>query len=164
MIKLVIALFTVLCVYGAGSVPSPYYVNHTWNDHSLEGMRELITGFNVSYQEGTFDCTEMTSYLDWFLKNHGFNTRICMDWSGPWLNNCHAWLGVKLEDDSVVYIESTGDPEPYIITYHDSLWDIYNLPEDLSNPLGMRQYKTIYAAMGDGVTESELDWWNIIGG
>ena len=158
IIPVIVLLF--LPALGA-AIPDPYYVNVSWNDHTVQGVKDLLGGgFVEPYKFGTFDCTEMSSYVEWLLKCRGFDTRLCFNWMGPWAADPHAWVGVKLENE-VIYIETTSKP-PRIIQYLSSDWGKYNLPVDTVNELGMHQYADIYEAYDDGVQEIELDWWQKI--
>lgn len=179
-VLLLLAILGIQCS-SLAAVPEPYYINETWDDHSLHGLKKLLGGeFTVAYQPGVFDCGEMSAYLEWLLQNHGFEAGFCMDGTGPWLipagagYNRHMWVTAELHNDTTgeytgrVYIESTSNPIG-IITYFDPRRTDYDRPQQ-DTALGMKQYLSIYDAL-DGITpttgdsnsvklpESELDWW-----
>ncbi|MFA5453432.1 MAG: hypothetical protein WC248_07655 [Candidatus Methanomethylophilaceae archaeon] len=175
----ILAFLGLLCPGQA--LPEPYYVNATWNDHSLQGLRALVDGeFTVPFQYGVFDCGERSAYLEWLLQCHGFDAGFCMDGSGPWTvpagagYSTHMWVTAALYNDTTgvytgrVYIETTQTPIK-IITWGDPDWDKYaRLPDN--EVYGMKNFLSIYDIMAGitpntadddpvSVDESELDWW-----
>jgi hypothetical protein len=163
MIKFLIVLIAVLCSM-CGAEPFPYYdYDDDWTDHSITGLKDVLgMGLVEPTKEDVFDCSERSAYVDWVLKNHGFKSKICMDWRGPWQNEPHAWVGVQVGDE-VVYIETNDASGRFVyVDYFDPDWDKYNIPVDTVDPMGMHQYNDIYTAIADGVAEDELDWWTVI--
>lgn len=166
---------------GMAAVPEPYYVNATWNDHSLQGLKTLIgEQFTVPYQVGVFDCGEMSAYLEWLLQCHGFEAGFCMDGTGPWLiakdagYSSHMWVTAELHNDTTgaftgrVFIEPTAVPI-HVISWGDPEWGRYSRPQSPMF-LGMKHFLTIYDVLSgftpstedsDSVklVESEVDWW-----
>jgi hypothetical protein len=161
---------------GQASLPNTYYVNTTWSDHSLQGLKTLVEGkFNIAYKSDVFDCSEMSAYLEWLLQCNGFEASFCMDGTGPWAVSkdtgykSHMWVMVELHNEGRVYIEPTAIPIK-VIALGDPDWDKYDRPpEDMF--LGMKNFLSIYDAV-NGTTpnpndsdsvyapEYELDWWN----
>jgi len=178
-----VVLFTYLLIAVCGAViPDPYYVNVSWDDHTVHGIETLLgDGFTIPYQPGVFDCSEMSAYLEWLLQNHGFEAGFCVDGTGPWTvadnlgYNVHMWVTAELYNDTTgaftgrVYIEPTAIPVR-IISWGDPDWDKYARPQETMF-LGMKNYLSIYDSIagitptvGDSnsvvVQEEEMDWWN----
>jgi hypothetical protein len=168
---------------GQASLPNTYYVNTTWSDHSLQGLKTLVNGeFNIPYQLNVFDCSEMSAYLEWLLQCNGFEAGFCMDGTGPWLipedagYSSHMWVTAELHNDTTgayegrVYIEPTDKPIR-IIAWGDPDWDKYERPQ-ATMFLGAKHFLSIYDAV-NGTTptnddndsvkipEAELDWWMV---
>lgn len=176
----ILAFLGLLCP-GQATIPEPYYVNATWNDHSLHGLKTLIGDhFTVPYQVGTFDCGEMSAYLEWLLQCHGFEAGFCMDGTGPWViakdagYSTHMWVTAELHNDTTgaftgrVYIESTATPI-HVISWGDPEWGRYARPQSTMF-LGMKHFLTIYDVLSGftsnpddsnsvHLAESEIDWW-----
>ena len=178
----ILAVLGLLCP-GQASLPNTYYVNTTWNDHSLQGLKTLVEGtFNIPYQADVFDCSEMSAYLEWLLQCHGFEAGFCMDGTGPWLvpedggYSYHMWVTAELHNDTTgafigrVFIEPTAVPIR-VIAWGDPDWNKYARPqEDMF--LGMKNFFSIYDVVngttpnsGDSdsvkLDASELDWWMV---
>jgi hypothetical protein len=184
MAKILAVLFILALlgtIPGLAVIPEPYYVNTTWNDHTIHGIETLLGGgFTVPYKPGVFDCSEMSAYVEWLLTCHGFDAGFCMDGSGPWLvpenagYSSHMWVAVRLWNDTtgvfegLVYIEPTAEPMQ-IIRFTDTEWSKYNRAQSDSF-LGMKNFLSIYDAIngitpttGDNdsvkVPENEINWW-----
>lgn len=162
MLKFIIVLFALIC--NVVAVPFGYYdIDYTFTDHSRQGLYEVLgNGIVEPAVPNIFDCSDRSAYVEWILKNHGFSTRLCMDWRGPWLKEPHSWVCVNL-DNEVIYIEANSPSGEFIfIDCFSPDWDKYNISVDTVDPLGMHKFLTIYDAIADGVEESELDWWNVL--
>lgn len=177
-------LFTYLLITVCGAViPNQYYVNVSWDDHTVNGIKTLLgDGFTIPYEVGVFDCSEMSAYVEWLLQCHGFDAGFCMDGTGPWVvpgdpgYSSHMWVAVRLWNDTtgvyegLVYIEPTSKPIK-IIGFTDPEWSKYARDqEDMF--LGMKNFLSIYDAIegitpntGDSnslvVPEAEVDWWTL---
>jgi hypothetical protein len=178
-------LFTILvfgATYPCGAViPDPYYVNVSWDDHTVKGIETLLgDGFTIPYQADVFDCSERSAYVEWLLQCHGFDAGFCVDGSGPWVvadgegYNVHMWVTAALYNDTTgvfegrVYIEASCDPMT-IIRFGDPDWSKYNREQD-PEFLGMKNYRSlpdmlagITPSTGDDNSilfgEDEVDWW-----
>lgn len=153
MRRMRIVLLAILMVALANGMPERghYYVDIPWDNHTEQGLYDLIGNsiFTVEYRAGVFDCSDMTAYLDWFLKSHGFCTYICLT-NGKTPDHC--WLAVKVNTSTVqdiVYVESTATPIQIIergnilyskyqdeYKHYDNLWDVLVM-----------------------LDENEIDWW-----
>jgi hypothetical protein len=167
------AVLITILVFGAtypcgAVIPSPYYVNVSWDDHTVRGIKELLgDGFIIPYQDSVFDCSEMTSYVFWLLTCHGFDAGMCVDAMGPWSRTAtsigHTWVDVRFWNDTtgvyegLVYIETTDTP-PRVISFLSPDWDRYHRA---AGPgfLDMKHYFSIESAIAGNIGESELDWW-----
>lgn len=157
-----LVLFTIFGICGA--IPEPYYENVTWVDHSEDGLKAVLgLGLTEPYVFGVFDCSERSAYVDWVLKNHGFDTKICANWKGIWAPEGHSWVQVKL-DHKVIYVEVC-DPSGYFvyIDFFNDKWSEYNRKnDDAELSIGMHRFNDIYDAIEQGMQENELDWWTVI--
>jgi hypothetical protein len=178
-------LFAVL-VFGAihpcgAAIPDPYYVNVSWDDHTVHGIETLLgEGFTIPYEVDVFDCSEMSAYVEWLLTCHGFDAGFCVDGTGPWMvppgypYNVHMWVAVRLWNDTtgayegLVYIETTSNPMK-IIKFADPEWSKYARPQE-NMFLGMKNYFSLPDMLagitpneGDNntpfFTEDEFYWW-----
>ena len=119
-------------------IPEPYYQEV----EKKESINELIETLKEikhphEYEATVFDCSEMSSYTEWFLENRGFDTMILANDSWG-----HAWASCSIEGRNV-NIECV---PPIHITSSDG----YNHPEDV--------YVDIYEAF-DSSYILEFDWW-----
>jgi len=153
-----IVLLVVLLVTLATGMPERghYYVYVPWEDHTEQGLHELIgdSVFTVKYNAGAFDCSDMTAYLDWFLKSHGFHTYICIVETEY---VCHSYLAVKVDipnssSQDIVYVESTTVIIQIVNRNHPEYGSYQNESE---------HYDDIWAANVD-MAENEIDWWSNI--
>ena len=181
------AVLITILVFGAtypcgAIIPDPYYVNVSWDDHTVHGIENLLgDGFIIPYQENVFDCSERSAYVEWLLQCHGFDAELCIDDTGPWAaawdgehNVMHMWVVVAFYNDTsgvfedLVYIETSCDPM-VIIQYTDPDWSKYN--QGLSNGyMGKKVYRSLPDMLA-GITtnkhgynepmlgEDEVDWW-----
>ena len=140
------AVLITILVFGAtypcgAIIPDPYYVNVSWDDHTVHGIENLLgDGFIIPYQENVFDCSERSAYVEWLLQCHGFEAGFCMDGTGPWVvtsdpgYSSHMWVTAELHNDTTgayegrVYIEPTAKPIK-IIVWGDPDWDKYERPQ-----------------------------------
>jgi len=177
-----VVLFTYLLIAVCGAViPDPYYVNVSWDDHTVHGIETLLgDGFTIHYEVGVFDCSEMSAYVEWLLQCHGFDAGFCIDGTGPWVvpgdpgYSSHMWVAVRLWNDTtgvyegLVYMEPTSNPIK-IIGFTDPEWSKYARDqEDMF--LGMKNYLSLPDLLagitpnkndndGVSVAEDEVDWW-----
>ena len=70
-------------------------------DDELDGIRWI-----KPYQEGVFDCSDMSAYLEWYLENEGWHAKIVL---GDSLSGSgkHAWLLVETSEGKYMPVEST---------------------------------------------------------
>ena len=136
-----------------------YYVSVPCDDHSAGGLIDLIgnSEFTVPYEFGKFDCSEMSAYLEWFLKSHGFETKMCINKSIAsgfgGATPGHLWLKVEVtngDKNETVYVESTSVP---IKVYESNMigYENYTHPR--------KTFDSVFHLVTDGLLESEVDWW-----
>lgn len=126
-------------------------------DHSASTLFSLIgnSEFSVSYEYGVFDCSEMSAYLEWFLKSHGFKTSMCINIIPSSGLVGHTWLKVDVitvdGSNETVYVEGTTSPigvyEPGMMGY-----DNYSHP--------VEEFDSVFEFVDRGWLETEFDWWN----
>ena len=120
-------------------IPEPYYLDVKKGTKNISELREVLKGIKYphSYEISVFDCSEMSSYAEWFLENKGFDTVICTNktWG-------HAYVRTGINGQNI-NIECI--PPVRITNY----WK-YNHSED--------RYTDIYEAISD--YPWQFDWWS----
>ncbi len=114
------------------------------------GVDNLVNELNglvwiKDYQEGVFDCSEMSAYLEWHLENEGWHTIIAVG-DSPFGSGRHAWLLVETTVDKYMPVESTGMT---VVMWSDSHFDNYFKYD--------HSFETIQEALA--YNETEFDWW-----
>jgi hypothetical protein len=139
-------------------IPEPYYTNHTWPYHSAYGMELAVgKGFVKPYDLGEFDCSEMASFIQWRLKNYGFDAKICVSHNFQGIGG-HAWVAVDIPSNNSApkryYIEptasATGGFNYMIIRPSSGYAKVYG------------NYDSIYNSIYDLAKKeplSKYDWW-----
>ena len=97
------------------------------------------------YQAGVFDCSEMSTCLEWFLENMGWHVKI---YSGdsPFGSGSHAWLIVETSEGKYMPVESTTlEVVWWSDTNFDNYWEYEN------------RFETIQDAIA--YSQSDYDWW-----
>lgn len=97
------------------------------------------------YQEGVFDCSEMSAYLECKLENEGWHT-VIITGNCPFASGKHAWLLVEVEADKYMPVEST---TMSVVWWDSTYFDNYFTYE--------HEFETIQDALG--YSETEFDWW-----
>ena len=99
----------------------------------------------IPYEEGVFDCSEMSAYLEWYLENEGWNTIIVVG-DSPFGPGFHAWLLVETSEGKYMPVEST---TAEIVWWDDPYFDNYWIYD--------YTFETIQDALD--YYETEFDWW-----
>jgi len=99
----------------------------------------------IPYEEGVFDCSEMSAYLEWYLENEGWNTLIVVG-DSPSGSGYHAWLLVETSEGAYMPVESI---TAEIVWWEDPYFDNYWIYDDT--------FETIQDALD--YYETEFDWW-----
>ena len=131
-------------------LPDHYYLNQPCPGQTIGGVQEALgLGITRPYVNGTFDCSNMASYVQWVLKSHGYNAKICISehFKG---NGCHAWVEVDLGVERY-YIETTQEPLMLMGSWNTNYND-YNHPE--------RCYTDLHDAINDGYHVEWFNWWD----
>jgi hypothetical protein len=166
-----LTILTILAFLGIlhpalATIPDPYYVNVSWDDHTIHGIETLLgDGLTVPYKFDVFDCSERSAYVQWLLQCHGFDVAFIVDGSGPWAGSMtdgtivqHMWLAVNFYDvtgvyEDTVYIEASCDPMT-IIQYPDPDWGKY------FRVITSKTYTNLTDLIEDAqMDEDEVDWW-----
>ena len=97
------------------------------------------------YQEGVFDCSEMSAYLEWHLENVGWHTEIIVG-DSPFSSGRHAWLLVETSVGKYIPVESTNVG---VVSWEDANFDNYF------------KYDGSFETIEDSLaySETEFDWW-----
>jgi hypothetical protein len=97
------------------------------------------------YQEGVFDCSEMSAYLEWKLENEGWHTKIIVG-DSPFSSGKHAWLLVETSKGAYMPVESTNMD---VVWWSSPYFDDYFKYD--------HEFETIQEALA--YSETEFDWW-----
>lgn len=97
------------------------------------------------YQEGVFDCSEMSAYLERKLENEGWHTKTVVG-DSPFSSGRHAWLLVETSDGKYMPVESTNMD---VVWWESPYFDNYFKYD--------RSFETIQDALK--YDEAEFDWW-----
>lgn len=97
------------------------------------------------YQAGVFDCSEMSTCLEWYLENNGWHVKIYRG-DSPFSSGKHAWLIVETTEGKYMPVESTNLE---VVWWSDTNFDNYWEYED--------RFETVQDAIA--YNESEYDWW-----
>lgn len=101
--------------------------------------------WNTDYEEGVFDCSEMSASLERYLENEGWNTVIIAG-DSPFGSGYHAWLLVETSEGKYMPVESTTID---VVWWEDANFDNYFEYD--------HEFETIQEALAHN--ESEFDWW-----
>jgi hypothetical protein len=101
-----------------------------------------------AYKPASFDCSEMSAFLEWMLENEGFHTVIVAGKSPDGSSEKHAWLLVETSPREYMPVEATA----FSIVYWDSPYFDNYFQYD-------RQFETIQEALTYSPTE--FDWWEL---
>jgi len=126
---------------------SLYYVKPKEQKFGVYSLDDELSGLEwiKPYEEGVFDCSEMSAYLEWYLENEGWHT-IIIAGDSPFGSEYHAWLLVETSTDQYMPVESTNIE---IIWWDDPYFDNYFAYD--------YEFETIDDALA--YSETEFDWW-----
>ena len=105
-------------------IPEPYYLAAEKGTKTISELRETLKSIKHlhEYEAYRYDCSQMSSYTEWYLENRGFNVSIVA-------GNRHAWIIVtNIENQTEVHVECTTEP-PFIKTNreytnrHDTIFE-----------------------------------------
>jgi len=110
-------------------------------------LEDDISGleWNKPYQEGVFDCSEMSASLERCLENKGWHT-VIVTGDSPFSSGYHAWLLVETSEGKYMPVESTTIA---IVWWSNPSFDNYFVYD--------HEFETIQEALA--WNESEFDWW-----
>lgn len=169
---LFLASFTLFILYtlyynisGEAFLPEGYYEaarNYApkVEKHDRETLEKLLMNLTLPpYKMNYFDCSESSSFLEWYLEGAGFHTYI-----GASLSLQHAWVIVELDNGDWVAVEATMLTKnhynpPGIIDAKNSYY--YNPPKLYENPGQAISFMNDIKYPGyPKWTVDEIDWWN----
>jgi hypothetical protein len=110
-------------------------------------LSDYLTGrkWIKPYQEGVFDCSEMSAALEWELENEGWHTIIVVG-NSPFGSGRHAWLLVETSEGHYMPVETT------------SMSVVWGENPDFDNYFVYdHSFETIQEALK--YNETEFDWW-----
>ena len=126
---------------------SYYYVFSAEQKFGVYDLEDELYGLEwiEPYEEGVFDCSEMSAYLEWRLENEGWHTIIVIG-DSPFGSGYHAWLLVETSADHYMPVESTTIE---VVWWDDPYFDNYLIYD--------YEFETIDDALA--YSETEFDWW-----
>jgi hypothetical protein len=147
------------------SVYNAYTIDHRYSDSQYEenkfyfyydkpdqkfgvySLSDEIAGltWKKPYQEGVFDCSEMSASLERYLENKGWHTMIVVG-NSPFGSGYHAWLLVETSSNAYMPVEST--------TIRVIWWSDLNFNNYFTYD---HSFETIQDALAWSPTE--FDWW-----
>jgi len=100
------------------------------------------------YQEGVFDCSEMSACLERYLENRGWHVKLVFGDSPSGTGVKHAWLLVETSQGQYMPVEST---RIELVWQYDPYFDNYF------------KYDYAFETIQDAImyNESEVDWWKL---
>jgi len=124
-----------------------YYVKPEEQKFGVYDLEDELYGLEWlhPYQEGVFDCSEMTAYLEWHLENEGWNA-IIVAGDTPFDSGRHAWLLVETSEGHYMPVESTTIE---VVWWSNPDFDDYFIYD--------YEFETIQEAIA--YNENEFDWW-----
>lgn len=124
-----------------------YYVKPDEQKFGVYDLDDELYGFEwcEQYEEGVFDCSEMSAYLEWYLENEGWHTKIVVG-DSPFGSGRHAWLLVETSEGKYMPVEATSVT---VVWWSDPNFDNYWIYD--------YKFETIQDAIA--WNESEFDWW-----
>lgn len=102
--------------------------------------------WTLPYQEGTFDCSEMSAHLEMDFENEGFHTFIVVG-NSPFDSGRHAWLLVETSVGKYTPVEATNRQ---VIWQSSPYFDNYFKYD--------HRFETIQDALA--YSQTDFDWWN----
>lgn len=101
------------------------------------------------YEEGEFDCSEMSAYLEWYLENQGWHIVIIVG-DCPFSSGRHSWLLVETSKGYYMPVEAT---KIEVVWWENpNFEDYFNYDHD---------FETVQDALA--YSKTGFDWWNVDG-
>jgi type II secretory pathway pseudopilin PulG len=124
-----------------------FYYDKPEQKFGVYDLRDEIAGltWKKPYQEGVFDCSEMSASLERYLENKGWHT-IIVAGNSPFGSGYHAWLLVETTSGKYMPVEST--------TFRVVWWEDPNFNNYFKYD---HEFETIQDALA--WSETEFDWW-----
>ena len=124
-----------------------YYVKPSERKYGVNDLAKELEGLEwiQPYQEGVFDCSEMSAYLERYLENKGWHTIIVVG-NSPFGSGRHAWLLVETSQDHYMPVEPTN---VQVVWWEDPNFDNYFKYD--------HEFEKIQDALKYDPTE--FDWW-----
>ena len=126
-----------------------YYVQPEEQKFGVHNLDNELDGLEWAqpYEEGVFDCTEMTAYLERYLENHGWHAKIVVG-DSPFGSGRHAWLLVETSEGKYMPVEST---KIEIVWWSNPNFDYYWIYD--------HKFETVSQALS--YSETAFDWWTV---
>jgi len=126
-----------------------YYASLTEQRYEVSDLAEYLNRWQwteEAYVADEFDCSEMSTYLEWKLENEGYNT-VIVTGDSPFGVGKHAWLLVQTSTEGYMPVE----PTTYSIVYwSDIYFDDYFVYD--------YEFENIQEALD--YSPNEFDWWS----
>lgn len=126
-----------------------YYVKPKSQKYGLESLKTAVrqVTWTRSYEEGVFDCSEMSAYIEWYLENQGFHAIILVG-ECPFDSGSHAWVLAETDKNKYMPIEAT---QPRVVLWDDKgFYDYFEYELD---------FEKIQEALS--YSQEGFDWWTV---
>lgn len=126
-----------------------YYVKPKNQRYGLENLKDIVNEYSwtSSYEEGVFDCSEMSAYMERHLENEGFHTIILLGES-PFGSGTHAWVLAETSEGKYMPVEATS---PRVVLWEDTGFEKYFEYD--------HDFETIQEALNH--LSTDFDWWSV---
>jgi len=132
-----------------GSMFFFYYTPLKDQEYGVKNLEECLdrTWKEGLYKANVFDCSEMSAFLEWYLENEGWHTKIMTGKAPDGSGLDHAWLMVETSESGYMPVEATA----WAIVY----WDNPYFENYFEYPVG--EFETIQEVME--YAPEEFNWW-----
>ncbi len=160
-------------------------------EKNIQGLADFLNQVSIRpYSRDYFDCSEMSTIIEWMLEGAGFRAEIALNYSlkeRKIPKEAHSWIMVDLGNQNEVAVETTylaegnyfppgiveapnGSYKEYsYVTYYNKthstslISDDESMKQELYNPC--ETYESPKDLIEGGTTyyvpKEELDWWNV---
>jgi len=126
-----------------------YYVKPKEQKFGVDNLFKTLGSVELikPYEEGVFDCSEMSAYLEWYLENRGWHAVIIAGES-PFSQNPHTWILVETSEGTYMPVETTTTPPKVVLSTSPDFDNYFEYDYE---------FETIQDALA--ASETEFDWW-----
>jgi len=136
-------------------IPHSYYSTNFFPEYrnTVEDLKAFLSKLKLphKYERGVFDCSEISTYVEWALEDAGFDAYVVLgevDFGGD-NRGTHAWNKVKVAGATYYIDMSSGKPHIF--------------KSDKHHLKIIKVFKNVYEAVEYYHSVKEWDWWNVVG-